>query len=60
MALGVSQRPTQVYVLMHVFGLMTADIGMKIFVDPYRFRGTKLEFESEQWFVATTQPGSTR
>jgi hypothetical protein len=52
MALGVFEsHPSKVYVIMRVYDLMLPDVGLKIFVDPLRFRNTKLNFEAEQWFV---------
>jgi hypothetical protein len=51
MAPGVFEIPEKIYVIMRVFDLMTPDIGMKIFVDPLRFKGLKLDFEADQWFV---------
>jgi hypothetical protein len=53
MKLGQSARPSQVYVLMRVFDLLSADVDMKIFVDPLAQPRTKLEFEADQWFVTT-------
>jgi hypothetical protein len=53
MALGSSERPTKVYVIMRVFDLMTSNVGMKMFVDPLRFKGSTLGFEAEQWYVTT-------
>lgn len=53
MKLGQFARPSQVYVMMRVFDLMTADVDMKIFVDPLGQPGTNLEFEADQWFVTT-------
>jgi hypothetical protein len=52
MALSMFQ-PTKVYVIMRVYDLMTPDVKMKIFVDPMRFRGSKLDFEADQWFVTS-------
>jgi hypothetical protein len=53
MALGVCEQPEKVYVILRVYDLMTADVKMKIFVDPLRFKGLRLDFEAEQWFVTT-------
>jgi hypothetical protein len=53
MALRVFQQPYKVYVIMRVFDLTTLNVGMKMFVDPIRFRGSKLDFEADQWFVTT-------
>jgi hypothetical protein len=53
MALGVFEQPEKVYVILRVYDLMTPDVKMKIFVDPLRFKGSKLDFEAEQWFVTT-------
>ncbi|KAH6212673.1 hypothetical protein HBI42_148920 [Parastagonospora nodorum] len=53
MKLGQLRQPSKVYVLMRVFDLMTAEVDMKIFVDPLGQPGTKLEFEADQWFVTT-------
>jgi hypothetical protein len=52
MALSLFQ-PTKVYVIMRVYDLMTPNVKMKIFVDPMRFKGSKLDFEADQWFVTT-------
>jgi hypothetical protein len=51
MALGLFQQPSKVYVLLQVFGVETPSMGMKIFVDPLRLKGSKLNFEADQWFV---------
>lgn len=54
MALGIPEpQPSKMYVIMRVYDLMELDVGLKIFVDPLRFRGAKLDFEAEQWFVST-------
>jgi hypothetical protein len=53
MKLGQLRQPSKAYVLMRVFDLMTAEVDMKIFVDPLGQPGMKLEFEAEQWFVTT-------
>jgi hypothetical protein len=53
MALELVERPTKVYVIMRVYNLMTPNVGMKVFVDPLQFKGSKLDFEAEQWFVST-------
>ena len=54
MALGIPEpQPSKVYVIMRVFDLMEQDVGLKIFVDPLRFKETELNFEAEQWFVST-------
>jgi hypothetical protein len=52
MALSLFQ-PTKVYVIMRVYDLMTPNVKMKIFVDPMRFKGSKLDFEADQWFVTS-------
>jgi hypothetical protein len=54
MAPGMFQTPSKIYVIMRVFDLATPDIGMKIFVNPLRFKGSKLDFEVDQWFVTTS------
>lgn len=51
MALRVFQRPTKIYVILRVFHLMSANVGLKIFVDPFRFKGSILDFETENWHV---------
>ncbi|XP_014551211.1 hypothetical protein COCVIDRAFT_42474 [Bipolaris victoriae FI3] len=54
MALGIFEwNPSQVYVIMRVYDLISPDVGLKIYIDPLRFRNTKLKFEAEQWFVST-------
>ena len=47
------ERPTQVYLIIRVFNL-TFDIDMRIYVDPWRFRGTLLNFEAPTWTVTPT------
>jgi uncharacterized protein YeaO (DUF488 family) len=53
MALGVFRPKNRIYVIMRVYDLATPDVGLKIFVDPLRFKGSKLEFEADKWFVKT-------
>jgi hypothetical protein len=47
------ERPTQIYLIIRVFNL-TSDIGMRVYVDPWRFRGTSLNFEAQTWTVMPT------
>jgi hypothetical protein len=54
MALGNNLRPTQVYVIIRVYGFLTPNVKMKIFVAPMQFKGSGLEFEAEQWLVTAT------
>ena len=54
MALEDSQQPSQVYVILRVYDLMKSNVGLKIFVDPSRFKGTRLDFETEKWYVTAT------
>ncbi|KAH8704617.1 hypothetical protein GQ44DRAFT_819393 [Phaeosphaeriaceae sp. PMI808] len=49
----IVEDPRKVYVVMRVYNLTTPSVGMKIFVDPLRFQGSRLDFEAEQWFVKT-------
>jgi hypothetical protein len=51
MALPVFQQPDKVYVIMRVYDIMSPNVGLKIFVEPLRFKGTGLVFEAEKWFV---------
>jgi hypothetical protein len=51
MALPVFQQPDKVYVIMRVYDIMSPNVGVKIFVDPLRLKGTRLVFEAEKWFV---------
>lgn len=53
MALGLLKPSNKVYVILRVYDLLTPNVGLKIFVDPLRFKGTQLEFETEQWYVNT-------
>jgi hypothetical protein len=53
MAPGVFETPNKIYVIMRVFDLISPEVGMKIFVEPLRFKGSKLNFEADQWFVTT-------
>jgi hypothetical protein len=53
-ALGNNLRPTQVYVIIRVYSLLTPNVKMKIFVAPMQFKGSGLEFEAEQWLVTAT------
>ena len=48
------ERPTQIYLIMRVFNLISPDIGMRVYVDPWRFRGTLLDFEAQAWTVTAT------
>ncbi|KAH9866598.1 hypothetical protein J1614_008290 [Plenodomus biglobosus] len=53
MALGLLKPSNKVYVILRVYDMLTPDVALEIFVDPIRFKGTKLEFETEQWYVST-------
>lgn len=53
MALGLLKPSTKVYVILRVYDMLTPNVGLEIYVDPIRFKGTKLEFETEQWYVST-------
>lgn len=53
MALGLLKPSNKVYVILRVYDMLTPNVGLEIFVDPLRFKGTKLEFETEQWYVST-------
>ncbi|ORY18241.1 hypothetical protein BCR34DRAFT_596464 [Clohesyomyces aquaticus] len=53
MAIGLFQQPNKLYVLLRVFDLVTPNVGLKLFVDPWKLRGSDLEFEAEQWFGRT-------
>lgn len=48
------ERPTQIYLIIRVFNLISSDIGMRVYVDPWRFRGTSLNFEAQTWTVTPT------
>jgi hypothetical protein len=48
------ERPTQIYLIMRVFNLISSDIGMRVYVDPWRFRDTSLNFEAQTWTVTPT------
>jgi hypothetical protein len=50
-ALEPGQRPRKVYVLIRVFNLLGGNIGMRIFVDPYRLKGHILQFDTGPWLV---------
>jgi hypothetical protein len=47
------KRPTQIYLIIRVFNL-TSDIDMRVYVDPWRFQGTLLNFEAQAWTVMPT------
>jgi len=47
------ERPTQIYLIIRVFNL-TSDINMRVYVDPWRFQGTLLNFEAQTWTVMST------
>ncbi|UPX10550.1 uncharacterized protein EKO05_0001202 [Ascochyta rabiei] len=53
MALDLPKSRNKVYVILRVYDMLTPDVGLEIFVDPLRFKGTKLDFETEQWYVST-------
>jgi hypothetical protein len=48
------ERPTQIYLIIRVFNLTSPDIDMRVYVDPWRFRGTLLNFEAQAWTVMPT------
>ena len=48
------ERPTQIYLIIRVFNLISSDIGMRVYVDPWRFQGTLLNFEAQAWTVMPT------
>ena len=48
------ERPTQIYLIIRVFNLISSDIDMRVYVDPWRFRGTLLNFEAQTWTVMLT------
>ena len=48
------ERPTQIYLIIRVFNLISPDISMRVYVDPWRFRGTLLNFEAQTWTVMPT------
>lgn len=54
MALGRAKPSNKVYVILRVYDMLMPNVGLEIFVDPIRFKGTRLEFEAEQWYVSTT------
>ncbi|KAH7082057.1 hypothetical protein FB567DRAFT_581505 [Paraphoma chrysanthemicola] len=54
MAVHVFGQNKKVYVILRVHDMLTPEVGLKIFVDPLRFKGNRLEFETEQWYVNTT------
>jgi len=54
MALPVFGQPDRVYVIMRVYNLMDDEVGLKIYVDPWRHKGTKLKFKAEKWCVTAT------
>ena len=47
------ERPTQIYLIIRVFNL-TSDIDMRVYVDPWRFQGTLLNFKAQTWTVMST------
>ncbi|KAH7070360.1 hypothetical protein BKA63DRAFT_605622 [Paraphoma chrysanthemicola] len=53
MAVRVFGQNKRVYVILRVYDMLAPEIGLKIFVDPLRFKGDRLEFETEQWYVNT-------
>tara|TARA_R110002003_G_scaffold27_27_gene1529 strand:+ start:5311 stop:5484 length:174 start_codon:yes stop_codon:yes gene_type:complete len=54
MALGFFRPNNRVYVILRVYDMLAPSVGLKCFVDPLRFKGGRLEFESELWYVNTT------
>jgi hypothetical protein len=54
MALKKNPKRSQIYVIIRVYDLITPEVKMKVFVDPVRFMGEGLEFESERWVVTAT------
>ncbi|KAF2704317.1 hypothetical protein K504DRAFT_507325 [Pleomassaria siparia CBS 279.74] len=51
--LSTSQLPKKVYVILRVFDIVKPNVGLKIFVDPWRLRGTNLLVNAEQWIGTT-------
>ncbi|KAF2825039.1 hypothetical protein CC86DRAFT_420454 [Ophiobolus disseminans] len=51
MALEEDTPPSRVYVILRVYDLTRPNVGLKIFVDPMRFKGRELDFEAEKWYV---------
>lgn len=48
------ERPTQIYLIIRVFNVASSHIDMRVYVDPWRFRGTLLNFEAQTWTVMPT------
>ena len=48
------ERPTQIYLIVRVSNLISSEINMRVYVDPWRFRGTLLKFEAQTWTVMPT------
>lgn len=41
----------QVYCLVRVYDLLKEKVGVRVFIDPPRFSGSELQFESKGWRV---------
>ena len=48
------ERPAQIYLIIRVFNLISPEIDMRVYVDPWRFRGSLLDFEAQTWTVTPT------
>ena len=52
-ALKPGQRPRKVYVIFRVFNLLSENIEMRIFVDPWRLKDKTLKFVTDNWKVTS-------
>lgn len=52
-------RPSTVYVLFRVYNLLSNNIGLASFVDPWHLRDNVLEFVADPWKVIPPEPRTT-
>ena len=52
-SVAAHRQPAEVYVIVRVFNLGREDIGIRLFVDPWRLWDTKLKFESDTLAVVS-------
>lgn len=52
-------RPKTVYVIFRVYNLLSNNIGLAIFVDPWHLKDNVLEFVADPWKVIPPEPTTT-
>jgi hypothetical protein len=53
---GGERTPRVVYVILRVYNLLSSNIAMELYVDPWRLRDSVLEFVADPWKVVPVEP----